>query len=712
MKAYRYELKTGFARGKNIPSMIVATVLKETDKAIYVYGHGTVEGAVRCIRCGRALTHPVSRLVGIGPECGQHFWDESVLGPYGFTEEHAARLKQMVAEVKVDQWIPKSCVVHEWASSERIEPPADHKMLSGAGNKQPRPKTKRSKDEYVGKVDIDPKNRNTMIITSPYDPELVQKIKMLPDRRWNKDERCWKARFCVESVSSLLSWNFAVHPRIRKRYERIVAEVDFSAEVSLPLGLYKYQEDGVKFIEAKQGCVLLADEQGLGKTAQALAWLGIHPEKRPAIIVVPSSIKINWAREAQRWMQAPQIYVIQGRPKTDSPDEWKKHLAARSFVDEGPVIIINYDVMADWIKVKRNKDGKVTGIETQQLPDAEVLIMDEVQYIKNEKAQRTETCKVYSNKTPHVIGISGTPIVNAPVEFFPALSMIEPGVFPSFWSYAQKYCGPTHNGYGWDFKGASNTDELHELLTSTVMLRRLKKDVLSELPPKRRSVQILPLDNREEYQQSEEEFNKAAASRWNIMKPAHALQRISHLKQLAARGKMAAAIEWIENYLESGKKLVVFGVHHATIDTLMEAFKGIAVKVDGRDSNEDRQRAVDMFQADDRIRLFVGNIQAAGVGLTLTAASDTAFVELGWTPAEHDQAEDRVHRIGQEADSIMAYYLLAENTIEEDIATILDTKREVLDAALNGEKTAEVNMLHFLLDLRRERQARVDPAHV
>jgi SWI/SNF-related matrix-associated actin-dependent regulator 1 of chromatin subfamily A len=238
------------------------------------------------------------------------------------------------------------------------------------------------------------------------------------------------------------------------------------------------------------------------------------------------------------------------------------------------------------------------------------------------------------------------------------------------------------------------------------MLRRKKADVLKDLPEKRRLVIPMPLDNAAEYGRADEELlrwirENFGVGRANAAANAEALVRFGVLKQLAAKGKLSSAVEWIENALETNGKLVVFAVHHATIDYLREALAAWnPAVVDGRVDTARRQEAVDRFQNDPECKVFLGNIKAAGVGLTLTAASTTVFVEMGWTPGEHDQAEDRVHRIGQEAASVEAYYLVAENTIEEEIAGILDEKREVLNMVLDGEETPESSMLTVLLEKR------------
>jgi SWI/SNF-related matrix-associated actin-dependent regulator of chromatin subfamily A-like protein 1 len=210
------------------------------------------------------------------------------------------------------------------------------------------------------------------------------------------------------------------------------------------------------------------------------------------------------------------------------------------------------------------------------------------------------------------------------------------------------------------------------------------------------------LTNYKEYRQVENDFInwiKQTKGTFAAIKASQAetLTRIEALKQKAVEGKMKQAIDWISNHLEVNGKLVVFATHKFVIDQLMETFKDITVKIDGSTSMTERQKAVDEFQTNDRVRLFVGNIKAAGVGLTLTASSNVAFLEFPWTPGNLDQASDRCHRIGQK-DNVTVYYLMAEGTIENDIATMLDSKRKVLNQVLDGQDAQQETLLNELIN--------------
>jgi len=530
-----------------------------------------------------------------------------------------------------------------------------------------------------------------LTISFPYNPDLVNKVKTLTDRKWNAEKKYWTAPICMETIQKLKEWEFNISSEVLEWLENLTKPIpvdspkDINNIPGLKMQLFPYQVQGVQFIESRKGRALIGDEMGLGKTAQALGWLQLHPELRPAIIVVPATLKLNWLKEVDMWTNGNnRVHIISGKFRTNET------------LPQADIYIINYDILA--INGGKKHECRTDIIDL----NAKVLIADECHQFKNSDAQRTKAIKDLAKRVPHVLALSGTPIVNRPIEMFNAISIIEPKLFPSFFRYAQKYCGAVHNGYGWDFKGASNTEELHKILTETIMVRRLKADVLKELPSKIRTAIPMELKNQKEYGQAERDFiswvkDTFGKKKADKVKNAEALVKIGELKRLAVRGKLDSCIEWIREFLESGEKLVIFAVHKFVIDALMEEFNDIAVKIDGSVSPDKRQAAVDAFQNNDDIRVFVGNVKAAGVGITLTKASNTCFLELEWTPGIHDQAEDRVHRIGQEADSVTAYYLLAAGTMEEEIAQLIDKKRQILSQVLDGKDADTESMLSELL---------------
>lgn len=682
MKTYLINIKQSFAKYNNLPSTFVGVIPRKTERAVYVYGHGSMETRKtgRCCVCGRGLTHPVSVELGIGPYCGGHWWDWKLIG--GYSMENVERLKKemttLMKKMLVDSWMPRSVILSaEEETEETVTLPEDHKM---GEKKQPEKEVTRTKRPAP------PSREATLIkyengdfgikITFPFNHDDLAKVKTLDSRRWNPDAKVWTTPLIVENIEKLIEWKFEVDPKLVEYTQREKVNVTELEGIEIPglkMDLYDFQKKGVAFLEAKNGRALIADEMGLGKTAQALSWLQLHPEKRPVLIVVPASLKLNWQQEIWMWMSKTKIQILSGSTPYDIDTE---------------VAIINYDILVHW-------EERILAFNPK------VVIVDEIHYIKNNKAKRTKALKRIVKGAQHFIGLSGTPIVNRPIEFYNAINIIDPTMFPDRWSYLKRYCGAKYNGFGWDFTGATNTEELHEKLVNNLMIRRKKSEVLTELPDKIRTFMPIELSNRVKYKVACQDFieflkrtkGDEAADRASN---AQTLAEIEGLKQLAVQGKMKSAIEWIRNFLEVDGKLVVFAVHKFVIDQLMQEFGEQAVKVDGSVSGPNRQKAVESFQNDDTKRLFVGNIKAAGVGITLTAASTVAFLELPWTPGDVVQAEDRCHRIGQK-DSVNIQYLLAEGTIEEEIAALLDEKRKVLDAVLDGATPEKGSLLTELI---------------
>lgn len=553
-------------------------------------------------------------------------------------------------------------------------------------------------------------NKFQVVLSFDFDVDTLNKVKTLDDRRYNPDNRTWYFPIYLEGVEKIKEWNFVLCSRLQRYLEmRKLSNIPTIDEIPGLKGiLFPFQKKGVEFIDAKKGRAIVADEMGLGKTIQALAWLQLHKELKPIIIVCPASLKYNWLNEIRNWTELDKILIVKGRNTYD--------------IDYYNILIINYGIVDAWL-----------GLLTPLLP--KVLILDEFHYIKNSTTKRTKAIKLLKKNIPHIIALSGTPIINRPVEFYTGINIIDSTLFPSGWKYKHKYCGAKHNGFGWQFNGASNTEELHNILSSTIMIRRLKKDVLTDLPDKLYSFVPMEINNREtyneakddfvnymkkvidkEYRQKEDdirEFSSKLINNTNLINDEviqwekdEKLERISNaeflvkielLKQLAVEGKMYNVIDWIDNFLESGEKLVIFATHRKIIEHIYNIYNREAVKIDGSTPQNERQLLVDRFQNDNKIKIFIGNIRAAGVGLTLTASSNVAFVEYPWTPGELQQAMDRCHRIGQK-NSVNIHYLMAVNTIEEEIALLLDSKAKVLSSILDGKDSDSKSLISILID--------------
>ena len=302
------------------------------------------------------------------------------------------------------------------------------------------------------------------------------------------------------------------------------------------------------------------------------------------------------------------------------------------------------------------------------------------------------------------MGLTGTPIENGrPVELYNLINFINPTIFPDKWKYIWEFCDPKNDGFGWNFNGCNkaNIPKLHSRLIGTIMLRRLKKDVLLELPEKIRTYVPIELTNQEEYNFAEKDFiswvseTKGNAAVQNALK-AEALIKIESLKQVAVRGKLKGIIQWITDFLETDNKLVVVTSHTFVIDEILQAFSSNALKLDGSVTGDKRQKVVEAFQNDPSKNLFIMNIRAGGVGITLTAACAELVVELDMNPMKMIQAEDRIHRMTQTR-GVTIYYGLAINTIEEKIAKLLDEKTKNVNAIMDGVETEDSSLLHQLM---------------
>ena len=442
---------------------------------------------------------------------------------------------------------------------------------------------------------------------------------------------------------------------------------------------YKYQKVGVKkIVDRFGGRALLADEMGLGKTPQAL-WSAQKlrrrsKRKKSVIIVCPANLKWQWQREAEKHARI-NATILEGRTPGKKP------------LVDGRHYIINYDILG--------REGRWRRTWLNKLKDLKpgTVIIDEVQYISNPQTVRTRAVRALCKRVPYVIGLGGTGgLENCPAELFPILNIIAPETFDSFHTFAMRYCAPRRTFWGWEFKGATNLGELHELLKETCMVRRLKKNVLKDLPPKQRSVIPVNIENKKEYQEAETDFikwlRKKSKRKASRASSAERLVQVGYLKRLAAQLKMKSVYEWIDNFLSGGEeKLIVFGVHRSVLNALHERYRGQSVLVTGSTTGRKRQEAVDRFNGNRKCRLFFGNINAAGVGWSCTSASTVLFVELSWTPGKHVQAEDRIHGIkrGVKGRRAAVYYLVARGTIEEKLVALLQSKQDIIDQTLDGK---------------------------
>lgn len=489
-------------------------------------------------------------------------------------------------------------------------------------------------------------------------------------------------------------------PTKKELREKINQNLNFKS-VDEKYELFQFQKEGVSKMLEMETNILLADEMGLGKTPQGSMYLKLKSGALPAIVICPASLKQNWANEIKKWVGVDSA-ILEGRnPECLSEEYLKKY----------PVWIINYDILGTEDKeekrkeMERRKKAKENGLPFRKKllhvsgwcdeiikHDFKTIIADEVQYISELETIRARGVLQICNslKKSKKLFISGTPYETRTSQFYACLHILAPEYFNNEYKFKMRYCNPVKTYFGWKFDGLSNAEELHSMV-SKFMIRRLKKDVLKDLPPKIRAVvpmTVSPSD-RKLYDDIDREFELAILS--GEKKKSEQLGHIAHLKKGAYKAKQNAVIQWIKDYLTfQNKKLVVFIYHHETYDALMKEFGYCSVGLTGETPANQRQNLVDRFQNDEKVYLFIGQIKASGVGLTLTKASATAFVEFGTTCVQHEQAEDRTHRIGTEFDCVMAYYLVLENSIEQDIMSVLNKRNKDMKKVLDDEEN--INM--------------------
>jgi superfamily II DNA or RNA helicase len=457
----------------------------------------------------------------------------------------------------------------------------------------------------------------------------------------------------------------AEHAAAREAVRRSRAETAEPLPCADRLGgeLAPYQWAAVRYaLDVRR--TFLADEQGLGKTVEALAAIEAD-DAFPTVVVCPASLKLNWAREAARWLPHRTVAVVEGRGAVPPTAE---------------LTILNYEIVA----AHREALARLR-------PRA--LVVDESHYVKNPHAKRTQAVRRLAAAVRDDglrLALTGTPVLNHAEELIAQLRVL--GRLEDFGSGAR---------FAREFQAVRSEERLHWHLRRRCFVRRLKRDVLPQLPAKRQVVVPIALDNEAEYRLAEDDVVA-----WLRTQPldlheldakiaatlrAERLAQLGALQRLAARGKLHAALAWIHDFLASGEPLVVFARHVEVQRAVLERFPD-AAHVVGDDSLVAREAAVRAFQEPDGPQLLVGATRVAGQGITLTRASNVCFLELEWTPALHDQAEDRCHRLGQR-DAVTAWYLLAAGTIDETMAGLLARKREHVEAVTEGRRAADDSLL-------------------
>lgn len=533
----------------------------------------------------------------------------------------------------------------------------------------------RDKERYERKLTEERANAglkpvgNRIEIHFPYNPLAINEIKKISGRRWDATKKCWSVPAVGDAIDGALAfakkWDLPVDESIISKAEELAASAfasratSIEGELDIPGlngQLMPFQAAGVAYCLSHPK-TLLGDQMGLGKTIQALATMEAA-QAYPAIVVCPATLKYNWAAEAAGWLPDRKVQVLGTKPEELTAD----------------IIILNYEGL------KKHLDALLAY-------HPKLLVLDECHMVANSKSQRHKYSVKLAGACERILAMTGTPLVNRIQDILSILNLLgQTDAVGGAGTILFRYGGAYRGRYGLEFGKPAHLDEFHERLRAACMLRRVKSQVLPELPPKRRTVIPVELSERKTYETELEKFKAYLESR-GTRNIGVEISEIEPVKQAILHSKLPKVKEWIADFLEQNpeEKLVVFGHHLNGIAELAETFD--APFITGEVTPEERQAIQERFQQDPSCRLLICGIKAAGVGLTLTAASTVMIYELGWNPATHDQAEDRCHRISQTS-SVNCYYLLGLETIEERIAALIDSKRSLTDQITDGKDEA------------------------
>lgn len=431
-------------------------------------------------------------------------------------------------------------------------------------------------------------------------------------------------------------------------------------EEKIRTSLFPFQREGVQLALARNGKIILADDMGLGKSIQSLAIASYYRREWPMLIMAPASMVSTWHEQVQRWF-----------PELD-PASIVALYDGKGLLN-GQVNIGSYDLltrMGDQVAAKK----------------FQVVIVDESHALKNPDSKRSKSLIPVISRSSRAILLSGTPALSRPIELFSQIKAINPKLFPNYYDFGKRYCNGHQTHFGWDMKGSSNTQELQVILENTIMIRRTKGQVLSQLPPKIRQQIFLKVDPRD-LKIFASINNKGALLGLDDLSRMESRNELMDLWRKTGEAKAPAMLEYIEDLLEAGHKCLVFAHHKNVLDIFEDSFmkaKRKYIRIDGNTNSSQRQEICTKFQSDPLTRIALLSITAASTGLTLTAATTVVFAELYWNPGQLVQAEDRAHRIGQ-CDSVNVHYLLAKGTTDDTLWPLILKKLNTLESVGLGK---------------------------
>lgn len=536
-----------------------------------------------------------------------------------------------------------------------------------------------------------------------YRQQVVDKLKSsVSIRWWDKQTGAWlipATNKCKAELDQLtyyvryfepVQWGTIAQSQTEEDVAFQIPEMpELDGEHGLKVQPYPYQLQGIaRGLQLKR--FINGDDMGLGKTLESIATIN-KADAFPCLVICPNVVKINWQREWHKFTDKKAM-VLTDSVRDSWPFFWQTGM--------NQVFIVNYESLRKYF-VRR-----ITKAEKWTLKDVEFhntiklfksVIIDESHKVKSTATQQTKFCKGIASGKEYIILLTGTPVVNKPKDLVAQLGIMDRMIDMGGWKgFMLRYCsGPNQ---------ASNLKELNYKLWQHCFFRREKSKVLTQLPDKVRQIVSCEITNRKEYMDAERDlidylkrYKEADDEKIQKSLKGEVLVRIGILKDITARGKLKEVIDFVKDFRENGKKIILFCNLHEIVDRLMIAFPS-AVCVTGRQNMQEKQASVDAFQKNPKTDVIICSIKAASAGITLTAASDVAFIELPWTYADCDQAESRAHRIGQK-DSVNCYYLLGRRTIDQKLYRIIEEKKHISNAVLGAEDNIQTNIVDMMANL-------------
>ena len=535
-----------------------------------------------------------------------------------------------------------------------------------------------------------------MCIRDRYKTSIIDRVRQIPGRRFDGAKKVWivptRSRVELERMIYQIQQfeNINWVNGTEKKEEDIAYDIPELPDLTVPHNLkiqpYPYQLKGIaRGLELKR--FMNCDEPGLGKTLQSIATINLA-DAFPCLVICPSSLKINWLREWEKFTDKKAMIL------TDKVrDTWT------FFFQTGmhQVFIVNYESLKKYFvqRIKKAEGWTLRDVEFRNSINLfKSVIIDESHRCKSASTQQAKFCKGICTGKEWVIELTGTPVVNRPKDLIPQLAILNRMEdFGGYKPFVNRYCSGQRE--------ASNLKELNFNLWQYCMFRREKSLVLTDLPDKIRQVNTCEITNRKEYMDAErdlimylQKYKDADDDKIEKALRGEVMVKIGLLRNISARGKVRDVIEFVKDFRENGKKIILFCSLHEVVDQLKRYFP-TAVSVTGRESPDEKQRAVDAFQNNPKADIIICSIKAAGVGLTLTASSNVAFVEFPWTYADCCQCEDRAHRIGQK-DSVTCYYFLGRRTIDEKVYRIIQEKKNIANAVTGSTEDIEENIVDMV----------------